>query len=73
MNPFLAGTGVLAAGLSVPVVPVKIEGLFKLKQQRRYFARPREVTVSFGAPLSFADEDEPAYIAGELEKSVAAL
>ena len=40
MNPFMSGTGLLAANLELPVTPVKIEGLFDLTRQRRYFSRP---------------------------------
>ncbi|MGB7921650.1 MAG: AMP-binding protein [Pyrinomonadaceae bacterium] len=73
MNPFMTGAGLLVADLHAPVVPVRIEGLYELKRQRRYFARPGEVSVIFGEPVSFAEEAEPARIANELEKRVAAL
>jgi long-chain acyl-CoA synthetase len=73
MNPFMTGIGVLAADLCAPVVPVRIEGLFKLKQQRKYFARPREVTILFGEPVRFSGKEDTAWIAKELEKQVAAL
>lgn len=73
MNPFMTGIGVLAADLHAPVVPVRIEGLFKLKQQKKYFARPREVTILFGEPVRFSGKEETAWIAKELEKQVAAL
>ena len=73
MNPFMNGIGVLAAELRAPVVPVKIEGLFRLKRQKKYFARPREVTILFGAPLRFSESEEAARIVEELERQVAAL
>ena len=73
MNPFMAGTGLLATNLNAPVVPIRLDGLFELKQQRRYFARPGQVSVTFGEPISFAVGKEPAHIAKELETSVATL
>ncbi|HEX8144545.1 MAG TPA: AMP-binding protein [Pyrinomonadaceae bacterium] len=73
MHTFMSGTGILAADLHAPVVPIKIEGLFRLKQRRQYFARPREVSVIFGEPVIFSDNREPAHIAKELERRVAAL
>ncbi|HEX8775324.1 MAG TPA: AMP-binding protein [Pyrinomonadaceae bacterium] len=73
MNPFMTGIGVLATGLYAPVVPVRIEGLFKLKQQKKYFARPREVTILFGEPVRLNGKEDSAWIANELEKQVATL
>jgi long-chain acyl-CoA synthetase len=73
MNPFMAGTGLLVADLHAPVVPVKIGGLFELKARRQYFARPRQVSVTFGEPVHFAAAEEPARITRELERRVAAL
>jgi long-chain acyl-CoA synthetase len=77
LKPFMAGIGVLAADLNAPVVPVRIEGLFKLKQQRRHFAWPGEVKVLFGEPHSFsvgeAESEDSAHVVKELERRVAAL
>jgi long-chain acyl-CoA synthetase len=73
MSPFMAGIGVLARDLNAPVVPVKLEGLFNLKRQRRYFARPGEVSVIFGEPIEIDGNEEPAHVTKELEKRVAAL
>jgi long-chain acyl-CoA synthetase len=73
MNPFMMGTGLLVADLHATVVPVRIEGLFKLKQRRQYFAPPGQVSVTFGEPVRFADEEEPARITRELESRVATL
>src|SRR5262249_39792091 len=40
MQPFKAGIGLLASELNVPIVPIKLEGLFELKKQSQYFVRP---------------------------------
>jgi long-chain acyl-CoA synthetase len=73
MNPFMAGAGLLVQKLNVPVVPVRIDGLFALKQQRKYFARAGQITVTFGAPLHFAPTATPAEITQRLQTAVANL
>ncbi|HEX8749064.1 MAG TPA: AMP-binding protein [Pyrinomonadaceae bacterium] len=69
-NPFMMGTGLLAAQLGAPVVPVRIDGLAELKRQGRYFARPGQVSIIFGEAVSFSQSDDPAQIARELERRV---
>lgn len=73
MNPFMSGIGLLAANLDLPVAPIKIEGLFDLTQQRRYFSRPGTVTVTFGEPVTFERGTDPARITQELEERLRAL
>ena len=73
MNPFMSGIGMLAAQLDVPVVPVKIEGLFDLARQRRFFSRPGTVTVTFGKPIKFSRDVEANEITKDLEARVRRL
>jgi long-chain acyl-CoA synthetase len=73
MNPFMAGAGLLVQKLNVPVVPIRIDGLFALKQQGKYFARAGQITVTFGAPLHFAPTATPAAITQCLQTAVANL
>ncbi|MGE0126514.1 MAG: AMP-binding protein [Blastocatellales bacterium] len=73
MNPFMSGIGLLTEELDLPVVPIKIEGLFDLTQQRRYFSRPGTVTVTFGEPVKFERGTDPAQITQELEERVRRL
>ena len=73
MNRFMIGTGLLAKKLDVAVVPVKLSGLYELKRKRQYFANAGDVTVTFGEPVKFKPEDDPAEIAQELERRVAQL
>ena len=40
IQPFRAGIGLLASEINVPVIPVKLRGLFELKKKRQYFVRP---------------------------------
>jgi long-chain acyl-CoA synthetase len=71
--PFRAGIGLLAANLKVPVVPVRLEGLYERRIRDKSWAPWKSVRVSIGAPAQF-DENMPAEeIAAELERQVAAL
>lgn len=73
MSPFKTGAGVLAKELSVAVVPIKLEGLYELKRRKQYFATPGMVRVIFGEPVTFSAEMNPAEVAKDLERLVAAL
>ena len=67
MGHFKSGIGVLAQALNVPVVPVKLEGLYELKGRQQYFAGPGAVRVIIGAPVTFSRDTNPSRIAQELE------
>ncbi len=70
---FQTGTGLLATKLNLPVLPVRIDGLWELKQAGRRFARPGAVRVTLGAPVRFVPHTDPAAVAAELERAVSAL
>jgi long-chain acyl-CoA synthetase len=73
MNPFRAGIGLLAANLKIPVLPMRIDGLFEVKQAGKKFAKPRTISVRIGKPITFPPEADPQTIASELQKAVEAL
>jgi long-chain acyl-CoA synthetase len=73
LRPFRAGVGLLATRLGVPVVPLRIDGLFAVKRAGRRLARPGEIRVRIGKPVRFAPTDEAAHIAAELQKIVEEL
>jgi long-chain acyl-CoA synthetase len=73
MNPFRAGIGLLANNLGIPVLPMRIVGLFEVKQAGRKFARPGEIRVHIGRPMNFVDGSNPAQIAQDLQRAVEAL
>ena len=70
IQPFMEGIGLLARQLGVKVVPLRIDGLYELKQRGKYFARASEVRVTIGEPMSFNAEDDPATITRKLELGV---
>src|ERR1700689_1928892 len=71
--PFQAGIGLLAAQLSLPVVPIRLAGLFDLRQAERRTARPGHIRVTIGAPVRFTPDQDPNEIAGEIRRRVADL
>jgi long-chain acyl-CoA synthetase len=73
MNPFRAGIGLLAANLGIPVLPMRIDGLFEVKQAGKKFAKPYTISVRIGEPTQFPPAADPQQIAAELQKAVAAL
>ena len=57
----------LAQKLNVPVVPLRIDGLFDLKQSGRKLARPGELKVLIGKPLRFSPDTPAEEITSQLE------
>jgi len=68
LSRFKSGIGLLASELQIPVVPVRLEGLYELKRRRQYFAEKGMVSVKFGKPIRFERSCEPAAIVEELEQ-----
>ncbi|MGA8272041.1 MAG: AMP-binding protein [Candidatus Sulfotelmatobacter sp.] len=73
MNPFRTGIGLLANNLNIPVLPMRIVGLFEVKQAGQKFARPGKIGVRIGRPIRFAPGSDPAQIARELQGAVERL
>jgi len=73
LRPFRAGIGLLANNLGIPVVPMRIDGLFEIKNAGKRFAPPGRICVRIGAPLRFDPGSDPQWIARELQKRVAEL
>ena len=73
IEPFRAGVGLLAKNLGIPVVPMRINGLYELKKAKKRFALPGKITVKIGAPLRFPQDSAPDWIATELHRAVEIL
>ncbi len=73
LSPFRAGVGVLAERLGIPIVPVRIDGLFELKKAGKKMTSPGTVKVSIGAPLEFETGTDEEAFAAELQKRVELL
>jgi long-chain acyl-CoA synthetase len=64
---FRSGIGMLAARLNIPVVPMRIDGLYEMKMAGRKIARPGELTVVIGKPMRFSPETPAEEITNQLE------
>ena len=73
MLPFRAGIGLLATRLGLPVIPMRIDGLFEVKQSGWKFARPGRIRVTIGEPVRFASDADADSVTRDLERRVAVL
>jgi long-chain acyl-CoA synthetase len=73
MNPFRTGIGLLANNLGIPVLPMRIRGLFEVKQAGQKFAPPWKIRVRIGQPMKFPVGTAPERVAQELQRAVEAL
>jgi long-chain acyl-CoA synthetase len=73
LSSFRAGVGLLANNLGVPVVPMRIVGLFEVKKAGRRFAAPWSIRVRIGQPLRFNPGTPPEEIVIQLQKAEEAL
>jgi long-chain acyl-CoA synthetase len=73
MNPFRPGTGLLISQLDTSVVPLRIDGLWELKEANRHLAKSGEVSVTIGKPIRYPAHTAPEVISEDLESQVKAL
>jgi long-chain acyl-CoA synthetase len=73
MAPFQPGIGLLAQNLNIPIVPMRMDGVWEMKRQHRRLARFGELTVHIGAPVTFPPETPAAEIASRLQHLVESL
>ena len=73
LRQFRAGIGLLARNLRIPIVPMRIDGLYERKQAGRKFAWPGQIRVKIGPPLTFSEDQNPASVASELRTKVEQL
>jgi long-chain acyl-CoA synthetase len=73
MAPFQSGIGLLAENLRIPVVPMRLDGVWQMKREHRRLAHFGEVTVRIGTPVTFPSGMSPNEIARRLESAVGSL
>jgi len=73
LNPFRSGVGLLANNLSIPVLPMRIDGLYEIKKAGKRLAAPGRIQVRVGKLVQFPSEKDPAEIAAELQRMVKEL
>jgi long-chain acyl-CoA synthetase len=70
MAPFQSGVGLLAQNLRIPIVPMRLDGVWQMKRERRRLAHIGEITVRIGAPISYPSGTAADEIARSLEALV---
>ena len=73
LQPFRAGIGLLASNLRLPVVPMRVDGAYEIREAHSLFNRPDLIRVHIGKPVEFPAGSDPQEIARVLERSVAEL
>lgn len=73
LQTFRAGIGLLAGDLKIPVVPMRVDGAYEIREARSFFNRPGRVRVYIGKPVEFSAGTDPQEIARVLQKCVAEL
>ena len=70
MHSFRAGTGLLAKEVLVPIVPIRLDGLYELAQQQKHFAPAGSLAVNIGMPIQFPTDKTADEISKDLEELV---
>lgn len=73
MAAFQSGIGLLTENLALPIVPMRLDGVWQMKRERRRLAHFGEITVHIGSPVFFPKETAAGEIAKQLEAIVAGL
>jgi len=73
LRAFRTGIGLLANNLRIPILPMRIDGLFEIKQAGKRFALPGKIVVHIGKPLRFERDRDPEAITAELRQIVEGL
>jgi long-chain acyl-CoA synthetase len=73
MNKFHSGIGLLAENLGLPIVPMRMDGVWKMRLEGRRLARLGEITLRIGKPVTFPAGTPPEEIAAALQSRVKEL
>jgi long-chain acyl-CoA synthetase len=70
LQAFRSGIGLLANKLKLPVVPIRIDGAYEVREEGSIFNRPGRIRVHIGKPVNFPATSDAEQIARVLEKRV---
>jgi long-chain acyl-CoA synthetase len=73
LQPFRGGVGLLASNLKLPVVPMRIDGAYEIREEGSIFNRPGRIRVHIGKPVEFPAGSDPQEITQILEQRLAEL
>src|SRR5260370_42390849 len=68
LQPFRAGIGLLASKLKLPVVPMRVDGAYEIREARSKFNRPGRIRVYVDKPVEFPPGSDPQEITLVLEQ-----
>jgi len=66
-TPFRSGFGMLASRLNIPILPLRIDGLWDMKLKGHKIARPGQLKVVIGKPMRFPPDTPPDEITNQVE------
>lgn len=55
LHPFKKGAAILSNELDIPIIPVALDGLYKVWARDSWIIRPAKVKIHFGKPLYFKE------------------
>jgi long-chain acyl-CoA synthetase len=80
LHEFKKGAAILASELDLPIVPVALDGVWKVWARRSWKIRPAKVKIRFGTPFyakdvagDLADEERYAAVTHHLKSEIAAM
>lgn len=73
MAVFQSGIGLLVENLGLPIIPMRLDGVWQMKRERRRLAHFGEITVHIGAPLTFLPDTPSEEIARNLQSTILGL
>ncbi len=73
MAPFQSGIGLLAENLALPIIPMRLDGVWQMKKEHRRLARLGEITVHIGAAVTFPPNTPAEEITRQLQSIVSSL
>ena len=68
MAHFQSGIGLLAENLNVPIVPMRLDGVWKMRREGRRVARRGEIVVRIGSSVRFPPGTPAEDVASKLRK-----
>ena len=73
MDKFQSGVGLLAENLNVPIVPMRIDGVWNMRREGRRIAGRGEIVIRIGSSVKFPPGTPPEEVAVRLREIIAAL
>lgn len=68
LQPFKSGIGLITWNMEVPVIPIKIKGLYEVLPKGTHFPKTGNVEVIIGKPMKFNKMQAFQEITDKLEK-----